>query len=88
MFDDLWMYFLSSPMSQKYDFVINKLVAAVDAEFTLLGNRIKALEHALSLHSDAPTAAAAAAVTSSDEPHHISVDSGANNHLHHAAEDL
>jgi hypothetical protein len=75
-------------ISEKYDFVINKLVAAVDAEFTLLGNRIKALEHALSLQSDAPIAAAASSMTSSDEPHHISVNGGANNHLHHAAEDL
>lgn len=31
-------------ISEKYDFVLNKLVGAVDAEFTLLNNRIKALE--------------------------------------------
>jgi hypothetical protein len=26
--------------AQKYDFIINKLVAAVDAEFTLLNNKL------------------------------------------------
>jgi len=31
-------------ISDKYDMVLNKLVAAVDAEFTLLSNRIRALE--------------------------------------------
>lgn len=35
---------ISKEISDKYDFVINKLVAAVDAEFTLLQNRIKILE--------------------------------------------
>lgn len=38
-----------SEISEKYDFVINKLVAAVDAEFTLLNNRLKLLETALNL---------------------------------------
>jgi hypothetical protein len=28
------------PRAQKYDFIINKLVAAVDAEFTLLNNKL------------------------------------------------
>jgi hypothetical protein len=28
------------PHAQKYDFIINKLVAAVDAEFTLLNNKL------------------------------------------------
>lgn len=55
---------------QKYDFVINKLVAAVDAEFTLLNNRLKQLETALAVApggdgqaaaGDAPPAAAAEA---------------------------
>lgn len=34
-------------MSEKHEFIINKLVAAVDAEFTLMGNRMKVLEAAL-----------------------------------------
>lgn len=38
-----------SEISEKYDFVINKLVAAVDAEFTLLNNRLKLLETTLNL---------------------------------------
>lgn len=31
-------------IKEKYDFVINQVVTAVDAEFTLLNNRIKNLE--------------------------------------------
>eukprot|EP01039_Chlorochromonas_danica_P007120 gene7120-7873_t len=34
-------------VSERHEFIINKLVAAVDAEFTLLNNRIKVLENAL-----------------------------------------
>lgn len=35
-------------ISEKYDMVLNKLVAAVDAEFTILNNRIRALESMVS----------------------------------------
>lgn len=37
---------------QKHEFIINKLVAAVDAEFTLLSNRIKSLEAALAAREE------------------------------------
>ena len=33
-----------SELTEKYDFIINKLVTAVDTEFTLLNNKIKFLE--------------------------------------------
>lgn len=37
-------------VSERHEFIINKLVAAVDAEFTLMTNRIKVLEAALKEH--------------------------------------
>lgn len=49
--------YLSAVVCQKYDFIINKLVAAVDAEFTLLNNKL-ALAQQFPPPSTMPTAGA------------------------------